>query len=209
MNKWSLAINHLVFGYIRKLNNDQIHIVGISDLCVLFYGYYDHWHKDSLHDGITIDKENEFIVSGNTIEYQHAFGTKIISNKEKNIWKIKLACENEKAEITLGIVESMFCTKNKMDWFWSPKYRGHGLYNCDGRIYHEHAVNHISKLYAQKMKHNDVIIMVLDLINHNQGILSFTINNINYGIAVDNINTTKKYKLAVALRSICSVQLLQ
>ena len=65
----------------------------------------------------------------------------------------------------------------------------------------------INKIYAQPFKDNDIITMELDLMETSS--LKFKINQHSFGIAQNNMDLTKKYKLAVAVIREESVMILQ
>ena len=115
----------------------------------------------------------------------------------KYAWKIRV-CNNVK-NIIIGVSDTI--------WFYGIRNNGHKFVSCSSMhmLDYKHSQKNIK--YCNKLKNNDVIIMILDC---NASTLSYGINNVWYGVAFHSILPSHfGYRLHLRTKQPASVKLLK
>eukprot|EP01084_Bolivina_argentea_P058996 107693_1 len=169
------------------------------------------WHPNNINmiDELNIIVTDSYIERKDKSEiWSHMFGNTIIKYKEKKIWELKIndASTYGKVLAIIGIVdmEEIDEVTNKNEFTYSC-VDAFGLYGYNGNIIGGH--HEESQIYTKPLKNNDIVRMELDMTISN-GTLHYWINNKDCGLAFDNINTTQKYKLAVAIHDKVAIEIL-
>ena len=219
----SLRRTLLTFGYVREYCKSQNidvlpdDIIGLFVTWLLFADYFDKNMSHPLTQTKLIDNN----------EYQHlslknqgtkylnwytAVGSIPIKKGERFTWKFKMDDGGIVSHyILLGIINNDMIKPNEaIADFTDPTWKGWGLFTNTMLKYHASnsgdGVYHYGNQFEYKK--GDVIKMVLDLTQDNNGILSFDIDaqiadnaKLNYDpILFQKLNTNLEYRMAVALR---------
>ena len=224
----------LVYGYVRD-DKYWINLIPIA-IINLFVTWYrccaDKWHIQQSSSNLYLQDKllmNEI----DSKQWLNAFGTQIIGNGQKKIWKLRINSNiNPKSSIIscrIGIIDASQIEKIEYKDIQSFEFmqlimkrnssRKHGSFDQD--YVGSSAISGVSgnywfwvnskkrnnKIYAQPFKDNDIITMELDLMETIS--LKFKINGQCFGMASKNMDITKKYKLALAVIREESVMILQ
>ena len=200
-----------VYGFIRlycltcSIPND------LQRLCLLMYlDVFDRWNTKISDDGL------EFDTNANTVKktadggnWKHGFGHLVIIKGDIQTWKIKISNDGQSSEtvrnVLFGIIEYNETEQYKVGplkpFCWEDG--GAAFYAADGKKVSTHyGTNKFGNGYGKKWGKDDIITMTLDMTNNNDkehGILSFKVNDTDYGIAFDTIDINKQYSMVIAL----------
>ena len=146
--------------------------------------------------------DNDFIINGNVIYKQseddtfcNAFSKQIISSPITTRWKLQInkSLDNEAINCVIGIIDTNNVNKCTDGDFAESHNEGYALSAHNGNIYHS---DHFGIKYANKLIENDIICVELDMKN---GTLKYIVNDKDYGIAFNNIDTQQSYHFAIAM----------
>ena len=192
-----------VCGYIRSLALEIRLPTELQQLCVKMYMELpDEWNNQQCNIDIKIDSETQTAVSKGTGSWENAFGKDIVKRGMLNVWKFEMNRKRDielKVAIFVGIIESKNVSRYTNGFCLSKKNGGCGLYTWHGHLYGH---GKITSNYGKPCKAKDILEMTLDMTQKSKtkmGVLSFKINNQDYGIAFDDIDIEKEYCLCVSL----------
>eukprot|EP01084_Bolivina_argentea_P289859 497813_1 len=219
----------VVIGYIRncwKSLNIPSYLFPSTDLLqyvVIWFSFLDYIDPQTTHQSLKIrdvmkdsGEEYQLLETGlekhknqSKIKHFHAFGTDMVQNGERKIWKFRMKPKcNSFFDGMIGIVEAQYANKDISvdESFVFPPFSGYGV-----TLPQDVAVSCIHEIEPQDDESEDsgawadlfnneiplnftdgaIYAMELDLTGIH-GVLKY-----NQHIAFDDININKKYKLAI------------
>lgn len=201
----------LVVGYIRVIELKycknilralpKIFIILIIDLLKPC----DEWNKNIKGKGIYINKclcsttKNKKSRVLYDLIWGSVFGCKVIKNGIF-IWEIKInkICHNNGWNFLVGIIKNnkLYMQKIKNSNLMKHSHNFNEIYGWSCGIYNS-LLNHknYDKKYGKTCNEGDIIQVILNL---NNMTLSYKVNNIDYGIAYNNIIKTE-YRIVVSI----------
>ena len=213
----------LVSGYLRLHCNHHKNENIPTDLEVLCHWMYNNLFADDIEIEHKMDewrpgishKQLEFIESCNTVTKSmwpntcfNAFGTLVISKGMIKVWRLKLFSIDP--DLCFGIVDADRFEENKNKLFFDEE-NSFGIYTKTGCKYQNKDPMKADYI-DRECEQNDLITMTLNMTGVNEeefGILSYKINNMDYGVAFDNIDINKRYYMAISILNPTVAQLLQ
>ena len=195
----------LINGYLKT--NSQTDIP--DELCDIFFRYLHvipEWDKFNVFDVTIIDNDVFKKKPNNWFIDSHAYSAETVSKGQHKSWTLKLRDDASDRhyfyDTFFGIIESRFVTKQLEDSSHTEEYNGYALCSSDGNLYHGSEDHPVKNDYCKQLKPNDIIIVTLDLSESvsKGGKLAYEINNVDHGIAFDDIDVAKEYKLCVDCR---------
>merc|ERR1712228_11418 len=190
-------IRYSVYGYVR-VNKYMLEIPeSVIDIVLCFYYLIDEWDKKNLNSAVTsILLKNENCVQlgpVNSLESGSAYLTNIVSEGVFS-WRFKIiqACNEMNFGITNNIKASTlnrFFVDYDSGYAWEAVHYEEGGYLMDPKMIRHQKL----KQYGPRCKNGDVVEMILDL---EQMTLRYKVNDIDYGVAFENIEKTQ-YKAAI------------
>ena len=212
-NTLGAKLEILVAGYCRTAT-DYVTPKEVISLCQAYYKIeYDEWDASLTSINYRINQKSlSKIWNYGESKWSNAFGRKIIHRYNHRVWQIKLdnvlfkkQQNNEYNTMDgplIGIM-SEHKTKTKNIDIMDD---GYCLNLRTGNCLHQN----VAKSFADQIqfKSGDILTITLNLLKQTDGALSFHLNDEYLGIAYDNINTDKSWKLAVSAMSNCQLHLL-
>eukprot|EP01084_Bolivina_argentea_P079325 143910_1 len=196
----------LVYGYINHIDIKSTSIADdLKKLICSFYPTIDSFDTTNKSDAMDTTQNNKIAIMCNPISggrFAQIFGTYNVNKNE--IYKCTLKLIKIYSS-TFGIWDTDDVEASLQQ---GGKQRNNELFNAYGLAWNGYIYNRSNdgKKYANKrLKKGDIIEMYLDLIN---GQLSFKINQNDLGIAFANIDTSKSYKMFVAMYDQDEIQII-
>ena len=168
----------------------------INHVCLVFYGSSDEWDPEYIPNKMKLEDNCITYIHGYH-RYVSAFGKAIVS-KGKFHWKFMVEKVQDKGwYIVIGIWKTKSEDHPPKDtYFTHLGYKsGYAFVADDGKLVTESGGGS-SKEYGVSCKAGDIIDMFLDL---DALTLSFSINDIDYGVAFKNIENTS-YRMALDMQ---------
>ena len=176
----------------------------LQRLCVsMYFVLTDEWNTKISHEQLEFDITNNIVTSTVQSLWQETFGSMVVKKGEVKTWRLKMLSDFPDAII--GIVDKEKLVLNGFDthsWVPSIDTRYGMLYTMasDRDLY--------GAPYGKRVRINHVIEMTLDMTGDEYGRLSYKINDIDYGVAFDEIEIERGYNLAMRIGNDCSIQML-
>ena len=201
-----------VYGWIRE-NCAGIQIP--EDLKILLTLMYvvtmDKWDRKIFTPGITFNEEENMVTIKGEENWWHAFGTDIIKKGMLMSWKFAFKDEMDSDDawsdsdnetglaILIGIMEHNKISSHLQGHFIEKNNAGYAFYTYSSNIKHNGWSP--AKEYGRICKVEDVVTMTFDMRQKESenGVLSFEMNDENYGVAFDCIDIEKEYCLTVEM----------
>lgn len=200
----------LVYGYIRiefsflQIPSDIINEVG------RFLSFADKWNQSYTSDTITINEEDNSMTIKDTARHSTlciAYGNAVI-DKTSGVysWKLRIIDSKERKHVlwfmVIGIARDDHEMLSQSTTFFSRRWdaqrhskgfvTGHAKKKClDNEMNIKRSVYGKENQFSTK---GDKLEMIL---NMKDGTLRYIVNDEDYGVAFDNIDTTQKYRLAI------------
>ena len=209
LNKIDERTKHSVYGWMREaereLNLCNIPML-VKSICILYFR--DDEMFEVIGDGTMTDKTNKRITKINQHDWENAsYGYVKIPSMNQCIyqWDMKINYVSNNYDLTIGI-----SSKSRSNEDIATERDGSHTYAYigDGEKVSSSFVSTNWTKYGTKLKDNDKLTMHLNLKN---GQLTYFINDLNQGIAFNNISQGKDitYRLAITLYGTgASVQIL-
>ena len=209
----------LIDGYIRSLVDVLTIPSEINRLIYSFYPQLDKWSKDSLEDGLEIDKDGNIVTRTRkkTWGWINAYGTQKIKpidyitenygdNNGNNIkytiiksWKLKM--EHITGSTFIGIIADSridaFKKVNCPDYFCASGPWGYGLYS-NGQIYPEQKSSGLGPNCFKDNAKIEVILLFKNNQASDQCCLAFRRNGGDIKIAIKKLDPNESYLIAVS-----------
>ena len=194
-----------IYGWIRgNCNNHKRIPIELLQLCFeMYFIKMDSWSQQLSDPLFIIDKKA--LSLGKDGHYPNAFGDLVLSRGDFMEWKFEIKSTYcKKRPIAIGIIEADKARNDLDDDFRGRNHPGIGFYLYDGTKCYNERMFIVQDQYAgySSVDGHDIVQMTLDLTGSN-GVLSFKSGKsadeelINYGIAFDNIDVTKHYRMDV------------
>eukprot|EP01084_Bolivina_argentea_P177841 307529_1 len=190
----------LVYGFTRIYCLPKDMPPELKQLCYQIYlrlYAIDEWNNKIRCKGLIFDGKNNIVKVDNSAQHQWltAFGCKIVTKGQMMKWKLTQAYFETTLDndTVIGIIDADQLSKTIFGYF-AAKNGGYGVFSYSGRKNSNGLFEH----YASSWARTEVIEMTLDM-KGQYGILSYTINGKDYGLAFDKIDINKGYCLAVSV----------
>ena len=189
----------LVSGYLREIEMNKIFIPNVIKEVVVNYYPDSPWDLGHTHNELVMDKYILERTIPNTFVCWNAFSLEIVKKGVIKEWKLKIL--KKPTILLIGVVD---WEKAKSSGTFYSEHDGYAYSAWNGSLFHmESNQLQIRKNYGPPCRRNDIIKIYLDLMNTEQnngcGILRFSVNGRNLGIAYSRINASKTYKLAIGM----------
>merc|ERR1712228_251396 len=185
----------------------------LKNMCLSFYLILiDRWNHVKSDKGFEINNNdnNSLILRGNgyPFKWRHAFGSTIICKGEIRIWRLTITNDHPNKDIPFrtcmfGIYDVNQERIQVNDRGFTDAYNGWAFYAYDGDKIHGNGSEkkRMRVHYAKGWDKYDIVTMTLDMTakKSEYGILSFKINEQDYGIAYDNLPIDGNYSMAVSM----------
>ena len=187
----------------------------LLQLCLKMYLIdSDSWSVQLSNPCYNFDENGLATVEDDRGAFPSAFGDLVIGKGESMEWKFKLKTKAGANAIMIGVIEEDKAEKARdtLGEFFACINKtegGRSFYCYLGTKYASHGVDtnaYIGDTIFEKVKHHNMVIMTLDM-TENKGILSFKTGKfkddeiIDHGVAFNDIDVEKKYRMAVSLWS--------
>eukprot|EP01084_Bolivina_argentea_P001345 2491_1 len=196
-----------VFGFIRT------HCIGFTipyDLQQICFKMYmilvDEWDINKANKQILVNKSTKKVIINNNTEgtWYNAFGATTIKKGEIYTWRFIIKHNNindNGVAIFIGVIETYKISSEMRSFFANSKNSGYAFYTWHGSKY---SPREYSVEYGPKAISNDTITMTLDMTQdkNTNALLSFEVNNKEYGIAFKDMDIDQQYSMAVSLYDI-------
>ena len=213
----------LVFGF---LNDKAINILIPADLirfCLKWYkGNNDKWEVKTTNSTLKISADQITVTQKSRFSWRTAFGKDNIGIGDNKRWVLKLENNNNNNSnysiscIRIGIIPSCIVYKfyhkiNHTGSFDINVIGSYALSGDDGSFWFwKNNRKRKNIKYAKSIKYGDIITVELDMTQPSNCILSYSINDEDFGIAPNcNIDPQQKYKICAAFKGFESLTLLQ
>ena len=200
-----------VFGFIKTYCNDNEIPNELQQLCLLMYfQLIDEWNVEISDNRLKFNLNDNILIKPARSSWFNGYGSVIVKKGKSKTWKLRI--EDNKPVGIVGISDRQ-----------NGGGQGEGIFvcssNCCGMDLFDG--NKISPSYGSGVPgdeygvkgcyKDDIVTMTLDMtcVQTEYGILSFKVNDIDYGIAFDKIKCDAQYRMAVSMYSTASVQLLE
>ena len=136
--------------------------------------------------------------------WQFAFGKLLIKKGMFMTWTFKLTGDNsgqgilfETSIVLIGIMENNQISSDIKPHFIDKRYGGYAYYTHLADI--KHNGWNVNKCYGEKCYPGAVVKMTFDMTQkeNKHGVLSFVINNNDYGVAYDDIDIEREYCMII------------
>ena len=224
----SQRINTFVAGYLRKYHSPKLIPQDLVTLIIaLYFDYKDFWnvkktsksfnfYTDTIINGPRFQcRRDQLYVSNPHLApkytYYNAFGSIVIGQgDDSKTWKLKLMnsfSQSRYRHFYIGIIA--MSDKEYVGQPFVELPNGFGIDLFDGTKYTKSSRRPTWGIkYAQRCGEGTVISMTLD-IGLMRGKLSYKINDKDFGVAFDDINTYKMYCLAVSMCTYDKIELIE
>ena len=207
--------SQLVHGYIQFKISFRDVPYDIIRLIDQFLCFCDRWDASYLaKDGMKIEVNKNTIIISNTSRTTTAYGQAVFDKTTGiQVCKLKLLDDSNPCGwfALIGIVQNndkwLIRNLNSSSGFRGRK--GYGFIAGRGQIVSvpKNDLKSVRKPYGEIFgKQGDTMEVVLDV---KMGELKYIVNDTDYGIAFDDIDQNKEYRLAISINStsVCSIQL--
>lgn len=214
----------LVFGFLNDQHLKILIPVDLIQFCLKWYiGNNDKWDFKTSNSTLKISDDQITVTQKSRFSWRTAFGCDNIGIGDKKRWVLKLENNsgynhnNNNCTCTrIGIIPSCIVYKfyhkiNHTGSFDINVIGSYALSGDDGSFWFwKDNRKRKNVKYAKSIKYGDTIMVELDMTKPSQCILSYSINDEEFGIAPNcTIDPHQKYKLCAAFKGFESLTLLQ